>query len=161
MDIRDFRTLFGPSIRVKLSWDLLEKRNAPIDESVLRSVERAAEWIVPWYLADGQQVSYDHPAATPLRLGEVPQNFTSLEETRQRWISSLTAQFSTQRSAHLLTVAAYKIGERRIVIDGNHRLVAMLRGGCECTVLALSIEGPCDSEYLPDLSHWCSEVAPD
>lgn len=150
-----FESLFSPPIiRTQLAWEELRRLDAAVTARYLPSLaEEASRLIVPWYVADGRQVPYDDAGAQPLRLQNVLLNLDSLEPERTAFIRKLAASLAGEETVQLL-IATYRAGGEEIILDGNHRAVAALLAGANCRILALSVAGPVDPAYLPDLVHW-------
>jgi hypothetical protein len=60
-----------------------------------------------------------------------------------------------------LCLPTLDLGEgRRLVLDGNHRLVALLRlvaAGSAAVVREFRVSAPLDPDLLPDLRHWVAD----
>lgn len=155
---KDFTTLFSPPvIQVRLAWDMLDKLNPVINVISLSSLRGIADqWIVPWYVSESKQVPYDHPQARPLRLADIAADLSWLEPWRQAVITTLASDFSRSGAPVSFLMATYRVRGTELILDGNHRAVAAYLQNSECRALALSLDGPCDKSYLPDLRHWGS-----
>lgn len=143
-------------IRTQLAWESLRRLGVGVSARVVTSLgDQAGHWIVPWYLSGGRQVSYDTAGAQYLRLDEVPDTLSLLEPERRGFIEDLTRRLAKNSPVQFL-MATYRVRDTEIILDGNHRAVAALLSGAECRILVLSIDGPIDPRYLPDLVHWAT-----
>lgn len=156
IDFKTFTALFSPPvIQVRLAWDMLDQLNPTINAISLCSLRGAADrWIVPWYKSEGRQVPYDHPAAKPICLTDVAADLSFLESRRRGLITTLASGFSRSTTPLCFLIATYRVRDTELILDGNHRAVAAHLQGTDCRILALSLDGPCDKNYLPDLRHW-------
>jgi hypothetical protein len=153
-----FDTVFGNRMQVLLNWERVLNEHLQIDISVVTSRSDIAGWFSPWYVdGAGQQASsFKDAGVRPLRVLEVPAHFGGLEPSRRDKIN-LIAESYTDAVMHpevVLPVAVYCTERCTVVLDGNHRLAALLLATRPFKLLVFSVSGPIDSGILPDLIHW-------
>ncbi|MYV97429.1 hypothetical protein [Streptomyces sp. SID3343] len=167
----------GPDrIRVALDWDRLAGLTRAVGASV--RIERIhtriapydlaalAHFHAPWY-ADpgcpaGREVGHDHPSAHPIRHTQVVDRAAVVDTDRSARITSLRSWYSTQANngeigLTLATCAADR--DHVLVLDGNHRLVALaglVKEGCPATLREFRVTGLADAvpPLVPDLAHY-------
>ena len=135
---------------------MLEKSRWRVRLSVEESPEQLKDWYAPWYLNEDstQQVGYDVPGAKPLLLTSVPSLLRELEPSREYRILRLAEQLACERSIQIVAALYDLGGSRRLVIDGNHRIAAVLLREMPFRVLSFTVTAPIDGNILPDLQHW-------
>lgn len=150
-----FVRAFRRHLRVRFAWDRLERERWPIRLEVADSPRDLEGWYTPWYLRDGEESGFGDAGADPIALTDLPRVLGSLKASRRARIEALAASFSGSREPVQLTVATYTLGRGELlVLDGNHRLAAVLVGGGSFTLMVFTIAGPLDADVLPDIQHW-------
>ncbi|NUS11264.1 MAG: hypothetical protein HOY69_07625 [Streptomyces sp.] len=161
-------------IRTALDWEALA-RLARRDSGSVRLSMAATDvppyrvaalegYVAPWY-RDGSgtrpgEVGYDHPDAVPIRHTELAAGTDVLDEDRRERIRKLRDHYATRLDGEgvSLILATYALGpDRRLVLDGNHRLAAiagLVAEGCPATLVEFRLTGPLDPALLPDLIHF-------
>ncbi|MFI5459921.1 MAG: hypothetical protein ACHRXM_31260 [Isosphaerales bacterium] len=156
-----FVRAFRPHFRVRFAWDRLERERWPVRMGVVDSPRDLEGWFVPWYLRGGEESGFGDRWANSIGLTDVPQLLGSLRPSRRDRIAALAASFTGSREPVQLAVATYWLGSgRHLVLDGNHRLAALLLAVHPFTLIVFTVFGPLDSGVLPDIQHWLpSEVS--
>lgn len=151
-----FSRFYRAHIRVRFDWDRLEREQWPIRMSVIDDPLDLREWSTPWYLrGDKDEVGYGDDGAKPLRLGDFPGVLQCLSEKRRTLIQTLGAAFNNSRQPVQVSVPVYSLGRRgSLLLDGNHRLAALVTTGKAFKLMAFTVYGPLDPEVLPDVAHW-------
>ncbi|MER5514991.1 hypothetical protein [Streptomyces sp. NPDC002763] len=166
---RAFQRLFAPGrdgIRVSLDWqrlDTLHRAGAAHivhEDHALDGLPPPRAYYAPWYAdAAGRPTDYRSAGARPLNIADLATGGSGslTEEQRQR-----VAHFEhTLPVGDRLCLATLDLGgNRRLVLDGNHRLVAVLRLVAAGGAFGLSefrISAPLHPALLPDLRHWVAD----
>lgn len=110
---------------------------------------------MPWYKGASDQfdVPYNFERAAPVRVGQVADDI-------ERWSNKkagIQCYVNKFRSEELInaTVPGYALGnDNTLLLDGNHRAVALVRTGRPFLLNIKVIEGPINPAILPDLAHW-------
>ncbi|WP_225848690.1 hypothetical protein [Streptomyces sp. HPF1205] len=167
-----FRTHFTQStdrIRTALDWDALAGLAAREDGSVrldklsvpVAPYDLAAldGYYAPWYHDGAREIGYDHERAQPLRHRDLAGDGSVLHPERQARVQHLYARYEARHDGEEigLLLATYALdGDRRLVLDGNHRLSAVARlvaEGCPALLTEIRLTAPVDPALLPDLAH--------
>jgi hypothetical protein len=140
-------------VRVALDWDRLRAAQAEIDLVVVDAGASIADWAFPWYVdSQGAFVPCDDPDAHAILVGDAA---TVLRDpARAARIEALARTMPVERPTPLLLAAYLLPANRRLVLDGNHRLAAAVTRRLPFTALVLSVHGPLDPAICPDLRHW-------
>lgn len=151
-----FVSFFQPSVRALVDWDRLKREKWPVKIDIINNLELLADWYLPWYInTSGRETIYSDTDAKPLLLSEIPKSLLYLSQQRQETIISLAKSYEYTRPPIQLVVPVYAVGETcSLVLDGNHRLAALVISKVTFTVLVMKLYGPCDDQILPDLIHW-------
>lgn len=147
-----FRRLFTDAVRVELKWAELD-RLRPTVSTLVPSAAELSRWHAPWYVStSGEVTTYEEEGARPVTFGELEAEPDLVAPERRRVIAAFAASFAERPS--VLTVATVRVPGGQLVIDGNHRVAAVVRSGAEVRVVAYSVHVPMDETILPDLRHW-------
>jgi hypothetical protein len=151
-----FISFFQPSVRVLFDWDRAKREKWPVRIDIINNLEFLADWYLPWYInSSGRETIYSEPDAKPLLLPDIPLSLLHLSQQRQERIISLAKSYEQTRPPVQLVVPLYALGKTRsLVLDGNHRLAALVITKVAFTILVMKLYGPCDDQVLPDLIHW-------
>lgn len=156
MSAATFEQFFRPCVRVLFDWASFLIERWPVRLSVVEDRHALAEFRIPWnFAASGQVVKYDHPEATPAMLGSMPGRLTVLEACRRESILRIASAFAAERPPVILLVPTYHLPDNgHLVLDGTHRLTALVVSGVPCKVLTATVHGPLDRSVIPELRHW-------
>jgi hypothetical protein len=156
MNAQDFCRYFMPFVRVHLNWKLVEEHGWPVHVSVVSNIEHFRSWYSPWYTdATGHEVDWEHPGASVISVGNVPERLTALKPDRAEKIRMLAEAYENEPQPVQLVTALYALGRSKyLVLDGNHRLAALSFGGCDARIMSVALHGPVDESVLPDLRHF-------
>lgn len=168
-----FVAAFAPFTRVGLAWGAVAHSDWQIDARVTDSRADLASWYFPWYLGpDGTAVDYLDPNGRPIAIGEwdtlrpaglsFRRSDVDLQAARFREVTERAevdleaARFHEVSAPAQVVVPAYGLpDDRLLVLDGNHRLAALMQEtelAFHCTAVVL--HGPIDEAVLSDLRHW-------
>ena len=168
-----FVAVFAPFNRVGLAWEAVARSDWPVDFRVTDARADVASWYFPWYLGpDGTAVDYLDPNGRPIEIGEwetlrefglsFRRGDVDLQAARFREVSARgdvdleAARFHELRAHVQVVVPAYALpNDRLLVLDGNHRLAALMQEtdlSFQCTAVILG--GPINEAVLADLRHW-------
>lgn len=143
-------------INVCLNWHRMHRERWPISVSQITSQTDLAKLYMPWYLDPNEAwVDYAHEAAKPMRVCEAAKKIGRLPIPSQRIVAKYAAIFQASKRPIQLMLPVYRLSsEASLLLDGNHRVVALaiVKPTFELT-LAL-IDGPVEADALPDLKHW-------
>jgi hypothetical protein len=153
---RLFASYFEANIRVLFDWQRLKRENWDIGLSVITSRNNLTKGFVPWYIGNkGKEVSYSDPDAKPVSLSQIQNVLPFLNKKRSRLITQLSKSFESSRQPIQLVVPTYDLGKRRfILLDGNHRMAALMICNAEFRLMIFKVYGSMDSNILPDLKFW-------
>jgi hypothetical protein len=159
-------------IRTALDWETLSELASRDDGGVRLSMvptdvppytlAALGSYHAPWY-RDGsgsREVGHDHPEAVPLRHAELAVDPSVLDGDRRLRIGMLRDHYAAQPDGQRvsLILATYALdADRRLVLDGNHRLTALAQlvaQGCPVRIVEFRLTGPLDPGILPDLTHY-------
>lgn len=164
-------------IRTSLDWDALAALAA--DGSGAVALERVttsvasydpgalAGYVAPWYRgASGTETAYDAPDAVPLHHAELAtdRGLATLNAPRRARITALREHYAGRVDGEgiSLVLATYALdADRRLVLDGNHRLTALLHliaEGCPVHLTEFRLTAPLNPALLPDLRHFTGEL---
>lgn len=109
-----------------------------------------------WYRTDSDVgVNFSDQGARPISLPEAVHRCTELPKQKRARVSELAAAYSSTSTPILELLPAYQLQDgQHLLLDGNHRLVALGASGLRFEFCLLSIRGPLDHDALPDLVHW-------
>ncbi|WP_309125714.1 hypothetical protein [Kocuria sp.] len=151
MDVSDFKTLFGDSIRAWLDWDALHEENARVEDRVLSAREDIGDLYTVWHVdPDGNPGEWSHPQHRPLTVADAASR--SWPEGRQEKIERFQEDFSGKHEPVVLTVPAYRADDVLVVLDSSHRVVGGYLSEAELRVLLVVLAGPASSLVLPGLA---------
>ena len=153
MTSREFARFFRPFVRVLLDWEAVEEADWPVDVDAVDTVAELADWYFPWHVGpDGDEARFDDPGARPLRvLDWAPASFSAHRDA----VDSAAAVLRDLPLPTQLVIGAYALPNGgRLVLDGNHRLAAIVQEGMAFRGLVVTLNGPLDERILPDLRHW-------
>lgn len=118
------RETFAPPVtRVLLDWDILETHTPRVEVDVL-DAQAITHLHTPWYLdaTNSREVSYRESPRLPLTVAEAAAHLTALDGDRARHLDRIASACTPGGEAWL--VLAYAVGARRLLLDGNHRVMA-------------------------------------
>jgi|CXWL01.1.fsa_nt_gi hypothetical protein len=111
----------------------------------------------PWYeTADGRETSYDDPHGRPLSIDRAAQVFRSLSH-KDRFDYPIEQLSKGAIPATILP--AYKLPRSNLLLlDGNHRTVAIAHLKLSVPVDLIVCDGPMEESALWDLKYWIDKV---
>ncbi|WP_421732451.1 hypothetical protein [Cellulomonas sp.] len=139
----ELHDLLTSDIRVHLDREQVLALDPEVTLSAGQAGRLAASVVPPWFFDGRECVDFDVP-------GSVSHTF--------EWVarhSSIDASVDRVPPGPL-AVPCYRIDERILCLDGNHRLLALVRRRPQAVVVTLTIEGPTDPRLLPDLVHFAA-----
>jgi len=150
-----------PRICVGLNFEAFRSSSWPITIQTASAAESFAKIYTAWYFAPTRQTSiyngvgYAESDAKPLRVSEASAALLHLPSSRQRIVEKYEDEFKTLSGHISISVPAYAVGHgRHLLLDGNHRVVAVAHIGKPFEIKLVTIEGPIQRRYLLDLLHW-------
>ncbi len=151
MDVSDFKTLFGDSIRTWLDWGALDDENARVEDLVLTAREDVGELYTVWHVdPEGNPGESSHPQHRPLTIAQAAG--TRWPEGRQEKIDRIGGELADDDEPVQLTVPVYRADDNLVVLDSNHRIVGAYRAQADLRVLLVVLAGPASSLILPGLA---------
>jgi len=155
-NFENFERKFREETRVKLNWDKVYKKTETICVETWNFTETERKtvqnWICPWYLNNkGEPVAYWESTERGSTLEEI---LVNLNRNTELWEEIETLQkHLVESQTHLVEVPAIHIdAERKLVLDGNHRLSAILHWNLEnIQVKTYTLRGTYTPRILPDL----------
>ncbi|WP_432925726.1 hypothetical protein ACQPZZ_33605 [Microbispora sp. CA-135349] len=152
-------------IRVLLDWERLDRHHEAGEVRVSLRMHRSDrgfhEVFAPWYHQDHTRpADFGEPGARPWRFSELAACDRGLSPTHQEKIRHFIGAYrddEPSRPLHLSLATLDLLSGRSLVLDGNHRLAAILRLARESHEIRISefrISVPLSRGLLPDLTHW-------
>lgn len=151
-----FADRFRDAIRVGFNWKRFFAEKWPIEIVRLNAVPQLSRCFIPWYIGPkGDEVAYDDPIATPMRLSDVPKSIHLLNEERRQDIFDYVDRVKKEQSVVRFAVPTYALpDDQHFVLDRNHRLSALTLEPVPFEVSLWNVRGPLESDGLLDLIHW-------
>lgn len=142
MSVGEFRALFaGGAIRTWMDWSVLDDTTCVVTPRVCLGAGELGSCSTVWYRSGGEPADWRDQAA---------QRVTVAEEAAR---SPRRAADSTFIDApHVFPALETGNGEV-MLLDGNHRAVALAASGAAIHVLLVVLRGPRDPLICPDLIH--------
>lgn len=154
MNLSDFQALFQGNIRAWLDWDALNCSTATITENIVTSRKDLGDIYTVWFVGPrGDPGDWRDPNHRPLRVDEASRALDSLTSDKKKRIQYLATQYAALNEPLVLLTPTYQAGQRMILLDVSHRIVAAYLAEISVRMLSLCIHGPQDAKVLPDL-HW-------
>jgi hypothetical protein len=149
--IRKFRT----DIHVMFNWPLFELEDWPIDIMVLENNINIHDWYMPWYIdLGGQEANYNSKNAIPLSINDVLHSEYIMNKRNNR-VSEIKAIFNGLEQPICFDIPVYSLNKGKyLVLDGNHRIIALIKKNIKYILRAYIIHGPIDENIIADLVHW-------
>lgn len=163
MDLQTtFAARYRDKIRVGFNWFRFFNEKWPVDLVTMSNRSELSRCFLPWYIGPlGKELPYDDPRAVPLRLDDVPKSMELLNESRKADILHKAREFhGTGKQVHLAAATYALPPNEHFVLDGNHRLSAVLLGSMPFEITLWNVRGPLDSDCLLDLIHWLPQCKP-
>lgn len=154
ISIVGFITVLRDHVRVALNFDRINDADFHARARVIRHPSALHGWFSPWYVdSHGNECAYDEAGATPVPLVAPGGSPIPPPPSHAEAVTNIAASMRRGRPGPIL-IGAYKPHGRDIVvvIDGNHRLRAVLENGAPLHVVALILHGPDDPAILGDLT---------
>lgn len=151
-----FTFFFKPRIRVLFNWERMEREKWPIELLLIDDLETLSSWYMPWnFDENGKEVNYKLPSARPIQLQDVPNLLSAFDNKRQYLIRELAKGFRESRNPIQMVVPTYSLGSNTcFLLDGNHRMAALMMACVPFRLMSFTIYGPLDGEIVPELRHW-------
>jgi hypothetical protein len=145
LSINDFLGLFT-SISVDMNWELLISKGPTIITSSISGVEDLGKLTTVCRIKNGNYADGRDNEADILTVAspKFPEKFESELQKNQR-DAVIPNNFY---------LPVYEIPTGHLILDGNHRAVALYRSGVIPNLCMLSIKAPICSKILPDLGKW-------
>jgi hypothetical protein len=157
VDAALFCRLFEPPVaRVSLDWDVIRASNYPVVIEVLVAKADLATYYFPWYLSpDRREVFWSDPEAQPIAAVSWMQVRQAVSADKQLRVAEFARLYRTGGATVQVLAGCYDLGEsRRLVLDGNHRIAALVETAAPFRLLSVTLHGPLIENVLPDLRHW-------
>jgi hypothetical protein len=159
VDAAMFCRLFEPPVaRVSLDWQVIRTTNYPVVIEVLVARADLATYYFPWYLSpDRREVFWSDPDAQPIAAVSWMQARQAVSADKRRRVAEFARLYRTGGATVQVLAGCYDLGEsRRLVLDGNHRIAALVETATAFRLLSVTLRGPVRESVLPDLRHWSS-----
>jgi hypothetical protein len=154
MNLDDFHRLFGDNVRALVSWGHLEAAGATISEHIVTDSADLGRLRTVWYRSPAGDVGdWRDPGSVPQSVSEAVAERDIWAPGRSDRVEMFRREFSRYTEPILMTIPAYQTPFGALMLDATHRAVAAYLSGAEVRLLVLAIDGPIDSEILPDLTH--------
>jgi hypothetical protein len=159
VDAAMFCRLFEPPVaRVSLNWQVIRASNYPVVVEVLVEKADLATYYLPWYRSpEGTEAFWSEPEARPIAAVSWMQARQAVSPDKRRGVAEFARLYRTSGATVQVLAACYDLGEsRRLVLDGTHRIAALMETAAPFRLLAVTLRGPLSESVLPDLRHWSS-----
>lgn len=153
MEVGDFVRLFRGSVRSLVDWGRLQEHCSTSIE-VVTSKDALGELSTVWYRSPSGALSgWRDMEAMRLRVDECAHlhNFPSYESANH--LRKLVSQFNRQVAESVFCFPAIRTRDETLLLDGNHRCVALYRSDMPVRILLAIASGSADEYLLPDLLH--------
>lgn len=149
----DFATRFGSEVRVRFNWRRFGAEGWPISIERLMP-DQLCRVYTPWYESNGRiGAAYYELDARPLSVVEAARRRLEFDAKRAADIQEKVDLIASSDIS--LEVPAFALpGGRFLLLDGNHRIVALVASGHDAPVTLHAVTGPIESDALPDLARW-------
>ena len=142
MSMADFESLFAVrAIRTWVDWEALDDSNCTVRAAILTDVESLRRIHTVWYRNQGEPADWRDQAARRVSVGEEADRVTL--DTLDRRLLDVPHVFPALDLG----------GGQLMLLDGNHRAVALAALGNPIHLLLLILEGPHEPLVFPDLIH--------
>lgn len=142
-------------IRPQLNWAAFAVNNWPVH--IWRTADFAqVEILTTLVYASGDSVgvSFNAEGASPLSVRDAAVKIGSFPEDKRQIVRGSEASYIKNGTARL-TIPAYDLGEKGfLILDGNHRTIALSLARQPFQLDVLAIRGPIDPGIMPDLKHF-------
>lgn len=161
MDLEDFAANFRAAIRAQLDWTRLAETCANVQvETLVRdeAKRRLAAFFTVWYAdSAGADSLWNASGSRPLRVAAVDRTLHSWPDNRRRTVTALTRVYAASAEPVSLILPAYRVGGGcHVLLDGNHRAVAVYQADVEVHLTLCSLSAPVCETILPDLRHYAA-----
>jgi len=125
-----------------------------IESHILTSSDDIRRLRMPWYLKGDVCCRHSDDGAKPVTVGEVADNLAPWHCKLKR-IYRHAFCFNRAKSQIQITFPAYYLQDgTSLLLDGNHRAVALVLREMDFKATLHSFHGPMDPKALPDLTHF-------
>jgi hypothetical protein len=143
------------AINVRLNWRRMSAQQWPVSTYRIYSTTKLRDLYMPWHQLNGAEVPCTMDGAMPRTVGQTADEMKGPEATRQEIILKYRAIIQAAPPPVKMTFPAYLLPDsKRLLLDGNHRAIALHLSEMAFEITLLSIEGPIDKDALPDLRVW-------
>ena len=155
----EFIGRFYNKIHVIFNWERFKNEDWPIDIILLENNIDVNKWYTPWYVdLNGIEANYNAPNAIPLSINGVLCS-EHIMNKRNKKVSQILMECKRLAQPIKFDIPAYELGNGKyLVLDGNHRIIALLKHGLRFVVQAFVLRGPIDEGIVADLLHWKSAI---
>jgi hypothetical protein len=145
LTINDFIYRFS-GITVAMDWELLFSKKPQISQSLISKQNDLGKLITVCRVKNGEYATGRNNEAEILRVNSnlFPEKFENELKQNQ----------NTSAIPNNFYFPVYEIPDGHLILDGNHRAVALYRSGIIPNLCMVSIKGPICSKILPDLKKW-------
>ena len=154
LTVADIKTLCAETIRVQVDWSRLDSAEDCVATMVLSQPSDLSRFVLPWYVHPVLgETTWDDPAGQPLCADDLPARVPELSASRQEAVLRIARAHGRCDHPVLVTVTGYELPAGRwLVLDGNHRLAALLLRPTPFRALFVGVKGPLDRRVVPDLA---------
>ena len=156
MTPQEFHTEFVSGITVCFNWPRFFAEWWPVSIRYLRDRADFERCYIPWYL-DGTRGFINNTAESdpPFRACTMPVRQTAVPSDHLSRIQGWRQRFQQTLHPVVFRIPAYSLPQDRfLLLDGNHRFLALTLLGRPFSVTVCSIDGPIDGNCLMDLRYW-------
>jgi len=153
-----FASFFRSAIRVSFNWNRFLTERWPVKIIVLGDRAHLADFYPPWYLSpSGREVGYRDEGARPFPFSAISESMNGLQQERQESIRRFSTMLARSREPVHLLVPAYALQDTRyLLLDGSHRVAALLLSDVTFRMMVFVVYGPLDAGAARDLVHWAA-----
>ena len=88
-------------------------------------------------------------------MSEIPEVLPHLREVRRQFIRYMAEELRRSHEPVRFVVPAYSLRNgHRLVLDGNHKMAALVMAGVPATLLVFTVAGPVNAGAVADLKFW-------
>lgn len=151
-----FLNYLSPAVRLSVDISRFLQDDSITVESVHLRPADLAKIFLPWYVDEfGVWTGWEMWGARSLTVPALLSLPSRPEKVDWAYVEAMRDNFDSGEHAPVFPAFALT-GTRYLILDGNHRLTALVMHarGAPVELTLAAIQGPVDESFIPDLRHW-------